>query len=117
MFQAVLFIFLVLKTVYGGDQCVWYDTCGWDQDYGPDGGNMVHFLNCHYTGPPKPATTEQVELVRELCPHLYTEGEVRAKSVILYTLFNEYSSGLEPLLQPSTVAGFEAELWNTTSTN
>ena len=104
MFITVPLIFLVLKTVYGGDQCVWYDICVWDQDYGPDGGFGVHFLNCHYTGPPKPATTEQVELVRELCPHLYTEGEVRAWAAISSQLSNEYSSGLKPLLQPSTVA-------------
>ena len=36
--------------------CIWYDTCGWDQDYGPYGGNHVHFLNCHYTGPGRPAS-------------------------------------------------------------
>ena len=62
-------------------QCIWYDTCGWDQDYGPDGGNEVHFLNCHYTGPAKPASDEQVELIKELCPHMYTEGEVRWSNI------------------------------------
>ena len=58
-------------------QCIWYDTCGWDPDYGVDGGNGVHFLNCHYTGLAKPASEEQVELVKDLCPHLYNEDEVR----------------------------------------
>ena len=57
-------------------QCIWYDTCGWDQDYGPDGGNQVHFLNCYYDGPAKPASDEQLELIKEICPHLYTPGEV-----------------------------------------
>jgi len=56
-------------------QCIWYDKCGWDIDYGPDGGHGVHFLNCHYDGPAKPATAQQIELVKEVCPHLYTEGE------------------------------------------
>ena len=57
-------------------QCIWYDTCGWDQDYGPDGGNEVHFLNCYYNGPAKPASDEQLELIKEICPHMYTPGEV-----------------------------------------
>ena len=57
-------------------QCVWYDSCGWDQDYGPNGGNNIHFLNCDYTGPAKPASDEQTELIKEVCPHMYTEGEV-----------------------------------------
>ena len=33
----------------GHGECVWYVVCGWDQDYGPDGGHQVHFLNCHYS--------------------------------------------------------------------
>ena len=64
-------------------QCIWYDTCGWDQDYGPDGGNQVHFLNCHYTGRAKLATDDQIELIKELCPHMYTEGEVSQCNIIL----------------------------------
>ena len=50
--MSILVTFLVLKNVASSaNQCVWYDVCGWDQDYGPDGGSEVHFLNCHYTGP------------------------------------------------------------------
>jgi len=55
--------------------CIMYDTCGWDADYGPDGGNQVHFLNCHYTGPAKPATDEMLTILQEVCPHLYANGE------------------------------------------
>ena len=58
------------------DQCIWYDICGWDQDYGEDGGNQVHFLNCHYEGPPKPASQEMLDILRDTCPHMYQGGEV-----------------------------------------
>lgn len=34
-------------------QCVWYGKCGADPAWPDDGG---HILNCHYAGPPKPAT-------------------------------------------------------------
>ena len=57
-------------------QCIWYDTCGWDQDYGEDGGNQVHFLNCHYEGPPKPASQEMLDILKDTCPHMYQGGEV-----------------------------------------
>jgi hypothetical protein len=33
----------------------------------------VHILNCEYTGPPKSASQEQFQLLRELCPHLVPE--------------------------------------------
>ena len=59
-----------------GGHCIWYDTCGWDTDYGPDGGNKVHFLNCFYEGPGQAADEEQLALIKELCPHMYTEGQV-----------------------------------------
>ena len=82
---------LVLKNVASrGNQFVWYDVCGWDEDYGPDGGNEVHFLNCHYTGPAKPASEEQVDLVKELCPHLYTEGEVGGYESMTFISINGY---------------------------
>merc|ERR1711942_53675 len=77
-FLAVVFFSLSLSPVLsseGHGECVWYDVCGWDQDYGPDGGNRMHFLNCHYSGPAIPASQQQVDLVKEVCPHLYTEGE------------------------------------------
>ena len=80
-------------------QCIWYDTCGWDQDYGPDGGNEVHFLNCHYTGPAKPATNDQIDLIKELCPHLYTEGEVGLFFVLC--LFIGWNFVLEKECYPS----------------
>ena len=59
MMRAPLVALLVLAVVSeleaepeeAEDQCIWYDICGWDQDYGEDGGNQVHFLNCHYEGP------------------------------------------------------------------
>ena len=73
MVLAVVAVVAVVAEEEG--HCIWYDTCGWDQDYGPDGGNRVHFLNCHYTGPGKPASAEQTEIIREICPHLFTEGE------------------------------------------
>ena len=64
--RAPLVALLVLAVVSGLEaepeeaegECIWYDICGWDQDYGEDGGNQVHFLNCHYEGPPKPASQE-----------------------------------------------------------
>ena len=83
----LLLMLLCLQGLAHADegQCIWYDTCGWDQDYGPDGGNYIHFLNCHYTGPAKPATAKQMELVKEVCPHLYTEGEVVDQSPITFS--------------------------------
>ena len=66
--------------------CIMYDTCGWDADYGPDGGNQVHFLNCHYTGPAKPATDEMLEILQEVCPHLYANGEVPKIRNFIYIL-------------------------------
>lgn len=54
-------------------KCIWYDTCGWNPNNKPD--DTIHFLNCNYTGPPKPADQESVSLVKEVCPHLYTEGQ------------------------------------------
>ena len=56
--------------------CVFYDSCGWDPDYEDGmGGNQVHFLNCAYDGPAKRASQEELEILRETCPHLYTGGE------------------------------------------
>ena len=66
-----------------------YDTCGWDADYGPDGGDQVHFLNCHYTGPAKPATDEMLEILQEVCPHLYANGEVPKIRNFIY-IFNSF---------------------------
>ena len=36
--------------------------------------SLVHYLNCHYTGPAKPATGEMLEILAEACPHLYEGG-------------------------------------------
>ena len=73
--KQLMFLFLLATPLLAQskNQCVMYDSCGWDQDYGPDGGNQVHFLNCHYTGPPKPATFEMREILQEVCPHLAEE--------------------------------------------
>ena len=75
--KQLIFLLLLAKSLVAQEpsknQCVMYDSCGWDQDYGPDGGNQVHFLNCHYTGPPKPATDEMKEILKEVCPHLAEE--------------------------------------------
>ena len=57
-------------------QCIFYDSCGWDPDYEDGmGGNQIHYLNCAYDGPPKRASQEQLEILKEACPHLYTGGE------------------------------------------
>jgi len=55
--------------MYGNDgQCVWYDKCGTDPDY--PASDSKHTLNCAYDGPPKAAISEQVEILRDICPHL-----------------------------------------------
>ena len=54
--------------------CIWYDACGWDPDYVGNDPSLVHYLNCHYTGPAKPATGEMLEILAEACPHLYEGG-------------------------------------------
>ena len=57
--------------------CIMYDSCGWDLDYGHDGGNDgLHFLNCFYDGPAKTATDDMLEILKDVCPHLYNDGEV-----------------------------------------
>ena len=58
--------------------CVWYDACGWDPDYAGNDPSKIHYLNCHYTGPAKPATEEMLELLAETCPHLYEGGQPQA---------------------------------------
>jgi len=64
------------------DQCMMYDTCGWNPDCEDGMGcNEVQFLICKYDGPPKPAEgAEALELLQSECPHLYDEltatGEV-----------------------------------------
>jgi len=63
------------------DQCMMYDTCGWNPDCEDGVGcNEVQFLNCRYFGPPKPADAEALDLLQSECPHLYDEltaaGEV-----------------------------------------
>ena len=56
--------------------CIFYDSCGWDPDYEDGiGDNEIHFLNCAYDGPAKRASPEQLEILRDACPHLYTGGE------------------------------------------
>merc|ERR1711971_995037 len=63
------------------DQCIMYDTCGWNPDCEDEVGcNESQFLNCRYDGAPKPANYEALELLQSECPHLYDEltatGEV-----------------------------------------
>ena len=59
----------------GEGHCIWYDACGWDPDYAGNDPSKIHFLNCHYTGPAKPATEEMREILAETCPHLYEGGQ------------------------------------------
>jgi len=76
-----LFTLTAASTAPSNDQCIMYDTCGWNPDC-EDGvgcyGNQ--FLNCRYDGAPKPADNEALELLQSECPHLYDEltatGEV-----------------------------------------
>ena len=72
-------LFLAAASIARGQQpghCIFYDSCGWDPDYEDGiGGNAIHYLNCAYDGPAKRATNEQLEILRDACPHLYTGGE------------------------------------------
>ena len=72
-------LFLAAASIARGQQpghCIFYDSCGWDPDYEDGiGGNTIHYLNCAYDGPAKRATNEQLEILRDACPHLYTGGE------------------------------------------
>lgn len=52
-------------------QCVWYDTCGKDPAY--PASDTIHNLNCEYKGPAKQASGEQINLLKEICPHLMPE--------------------------------------------
>lgn len=50
--------------------CVWYDQCGDDPEFG-DG---LHGLNCVYNGPAvKSEDPEMIVLLKQACPHLLTE--------------------------------------------
>ena len=74
------FLLLLLTVALAGGQqpgqCIFYDACGWDPDYEDGiGGNQVHYLNCAYDGPPKRATQEQLDILEEVCPHLFTGEE------------------------------------------
>ena len=88
----VLFLQIALHLVHGQDgneedgHCIMYDTCGWDQDYGEDGGNYVHFLNCAYDGPPKPASREMLDILQDACPHLYENGQVGSLTFVKFYL-------------------------------
>jgi hypothetical protein len=58
--------------MYGKDgHCVWYDKCGRDPDYPPS--DTKHTLNCAYDGAPKSANSEQIDILRDICPHLIPE--------------------------------------------
>jgi len=88
----VIFLLLVCsKGNYGEpalDECIWYDTCGWNPHCvvvdGVPGCNEVQFLNCRADPndpSPKPADEEALDLLQSECPHMYdeltAEGEVR----------------------------------------
>ena len=79
--MAPAFLFFILLSLSTRDtraeegNCIWYDTCGWDPDYAGNDPSKIHFLNCHYTGPAKPATDEMLEILAETCPHLYEDGQ------------------------------------------
>lgn len=45
-----------------------YDRCGCDPD---NVDCSITKLNCAYDGPAKTITSEQEELIKELCPHIY----------------------------------------------
>jgi len=55
-------------SMYSEGQCVWYDRCGKDPDYPPT--DSTHYLMCSYEGSAKPASSQQVEILSEVCPHL-----------------------------------------------
>ena len=49
----ILLTITLIKTVHSVNQCVWYDKCGPD----PDFGDTEHDLNCVYNGPPSKSFT------------------------------------------------------------
>ncbi len=72
--RALLLLLLAMAAMAAADsehQCVWYGKCGRDPKYGDD----RHILNCLYRGPAKRAAKSDVELMREVCPHLVKELE------------------------------------------
>ena len=77
--ESELFLLLITGLLSARGQepghCIFYDVCGWDPDYEDGiGGNQVHFLNCTFDGPAKRASQEQLEILEEVCPHLYPGG-------------------------------------------
>ena len=51
--------------------------------------DTMHLLNCAYDGPPKSADQEQIEILREVCPHLIPEVrilETDARSTRIYKI-------------------------------
>ena len=79
MLKYLLLLPILGLTCQEAGHCVMYDACGYDPDIGNDG---VHFLNCHYTGPARHASDQQLEVLREVCPHLYNDGKVRKYFII-----------------------------------
>ncbi|KAH9496664.1 NPC intracellular cholesterol transporter 1 [Bulinus truncatus] len=52
--------------------CIWYGQCGYNTGIAKD-----KKLNCKYSGPPKPFSTQLgVEKFKENCPNLYTGPNV-----------------------------------------
>ena len=70
MWWKILILLNCLKLIKA--DCVWYDKCGDDPDYG-DG---LHGLNCVYNGPPIKINDSEVRiLLQEACPHLVDQNE------------------------------------------
>ena len=42
----------------------------------PKSGNPNHILNCLYEGAAKPADQKQIEILRDVCPHLLPEVDI-----------------------------------------
>ena len=60
-------LILIAAVLCGADaDCVWYGKCGRDPKFGDD----RHVLNCVYDGPAKEASKNDLETLREICPHL-----------------------------------------------
>jgi len=59
------------------NQCIWYDTCGWNPHCADGVGcNGVQFLNCRADPDdpsPQPADEEALGLLESECPHMYEE--------------------------------------------
>jgi len=54
--------------------CIWYDSCGCNPDLNGNGNpDTCKALNCKYDGPPKEASEEHKNLIKEVCPHMLEE--------------------------------------------